>query len=91
MSECIHTLEERWNDCSDGGCPFCLAAELERLRAQNAELRTENDHFLAAARIDNKELVKIRTESAELREALDHIYENPAKALVVIGALRSKQ
>jgi hypothetical protein len=34
MSECTHTLAERWDDCSDGGCPFCLAARIRELEGE---------------------------------------------------------
>jgi hypothetical protein len=34
MSECTYTLTERWDDCSDGACPFCLAARIKELEAE---------------------------------------------------------
>jgi hypothetical protein len=70
---CRHAHWESEAAVADGMCPICLAAEIERLRAERDDLMKAN--ALLHALIDNRE-----AEIERLRAALKEIQNNGYRA-----------
>lgn len=65
MSECTHTLEERWNECSDGACPFCYGTEIDRLRARHDDQGRYIECLHKEAFASYREIDRLRAERSE--------------------------
>jgi hypothetical protein len=100
MIECTHTLAERWDDCSDGACPFCLADRIRELEEEVAYLKiADNHHQEEFARVEaerDKAIAmademwvareQIKTERDQLQERVTELYNGQKNAFLSLKA-----